>query len=170
MSVVEGSFAKILVRELVKHSDRTYKELRAMPKVFYRKGYKYQLAKSYSTYLPFAPEVTIETEFISFTSRTGLLQIKAGYAWDGASGPTIDTESAIEGSLAHDALYQLIRQKYLGKEFRPLADEALRDICITNGMYKWRASLWYRAVRKAAACAASPDNVKKVYVTKSGSI
>ncbi len=64
------------------------------------------------------------------------------------SGPTIDTKSFMRGSLAHDALYQLMHEKLLTvADARELADKVLRDICITDGMWKVRAWWVYRAVR-----------------------
>jgi len=91
----------------------------------------------------------IATEYLMM-GPDGLLLIHKGYAWDGASGPTIDTKNTMLGSLVHDALYQLMREGYLDIEHRKRADELLRDIMISKGMAKFRARIWYRAVRKAA--------------------
>ena len=52
-------------------------------------------------------------------NESGCLQIAAGYAWDGASGPTIDTRNSMIASLVHDALYQLIRED----NYPPAPDE-----------------------------------------------
>jgi len=76
------------------------------------------------------------------------LTIHEGYAWDGASGPTIDTKSFMRGSLVHDALYQLISTKKLGKEHRRDADKVLYRICREDGMSWFRAKYVYYAVRK----------------------
>jgi len=93
--------------------------------------------------------VHIVTEYIQMTAA-GELRIRAGYCWDGASGPTIDTKNTMLGSLIHDALYQLIREGWLDFSHRKAADVLLRDIMISKGMTKIRARIWYRAVRKAA--------------------
>ena len=74
----------------------------------YRKGYKYQLADDYTIQIDTKPPEEIETQFISL-SIDGLLTIKDGYAWDGPSGPTIDTPNFMTPSLVHDAIYQLMR-------------------------------------------------------------
>ena len=95
--------------------------------------------------LPYA----INTKFLHM-DKTGAILIRAGYAWDGASGPTIDTKNTMLGSLIHDALYQLMREGWLDFTWRKRADELLRDIMISKGMTKIRARIWYRAVRKAA--------------------
>lgn len=77
----------------------------------------------------------------------GWLYAKAHYAWDGASGPTFDTKNSMRGSLFHDILCQLIESGALDRKYRKYADELLRDILIEDGMWKFRANLWYHAVR-----------------------
>ena len=89
--------------------------------------------------------------------------VKSGYAYDGPSGPTIDTKSSMRGSLAHDALYQLIRQGYLPGIARIRADNFMHKCFIEDGMWRWRASSWRKAVSKFAVSAADPKNKKKVY-------
>lgn len=77
----------------------------------------------------------------------GRLQIAEGYAWDGASGPAIDTASFMRGSLVHDALYQLIRRRVLPPAARKPADGLLVSVALADGMWYVR-SLWvYAAVR-----------------------
>ncbi len=127
----------------------------------YRKGFKYQLAEDYQIKINICPVDPIKLDFISLTSD-GMLSILKGYAWDGASGITIDTKSSMRGALVHDALYQLLRMKLINACWRTYADELLRDICIEDGMYKWRANMWYEAVNKLAAFAADPKNTKKI--------
>jgi hypothetical protein len=103
------------------------------------------------------------TEFITLTPE-GELIIRSGYAWDGPSGPTFDTPSSIRGSLVHDALYQLLRAELLPIDARDIADQELYRICVEDGMWKWRARLWLRAVRKCAAGAADPVHKKPLLV------
>jgi hypothetical protein len=74
----------------------------------------------------------------------GQLHIRAGYAWDGASGPTIDTKAMIKASLLHDALYQLIRAHRLPLTLREECDNIFHWYLRKFGMSKFRA--WY--VRK----------------------
>jgi len=71
----------------------------------YRKlrHYKYQLMQDFTINIEIETEEDIETSFIGLTTD-GELTIKNRYAWDGPSGPTIDTKSFIRGSLVHDAL------------------------------------------------------------------
>lgn len=87
----------------------------------------------------------------------GLLFIKAGYHWDGPSGPTIDTKTFMPGSLVHDALYQLMREGVLPQSARKRCDEILKEICIEDGMNRLRAWSVYRGVRLGGGKARKPD-------------
>ncbi len=80
----------------------------ATKRIAYRSGYKYQLAKAYSIGINIKPGKDIKTKFIKL-DRTGKLTIVGGYAWDGPSGPVVDTKENMRASLVHDALYQLMR-------------------------------------------------------------
>jgi len=104
----------------------------------------------------------IVTEFITLFTD-GMLLIRKGYAWDGASGPAIDTKNIIRGSLVHDALYQLLRQGNLDMSWREQADKDLKRICLEDGMSKLRAWYVYKCVRGFARRAAMPKHKKKVY-------
>lgn len=119
------------------------------------KGYKYQLAQSYSCDLPEAFNgIDCDTPYIIIVNNR--LLIKQNYAWDGPSGPTFDTKNFIRGSLVHDALYQMIRAGKLIKVFRVDADQLLRKICRDDGMNRFRAWYVYSAVRLFAAGAIKP--------------
>jgi hypothetical protein len=129
----------------------------------YRSGYKYQLAETYehqlsSAFLPFLRELSIPitTEFLRLDC-TGKLVILIAYAWDGPSGPTFDTPDSMRGSLAHDALYQLIRLGLLPRECRHLADLEFHHILLEDGMDEARAWIWYEGVKNFAAGASLPQ-------------
>ena len=77
----------------------------------------------------------------------GRLAIRAGYSWDGASGPAIDTPNIMVASLAHDALYQLISEGHLPKRCRRAADLTLRKLCERAGMGAFRRWYVWLAVR-----------------------
>jgi hypothetical protein len=128
-----------------------------MSVIWYRCGYKYQLVSDYTTYVNVAPKWVIKNEYLSLDTE-GKLSIRAGYAWDGPSGPTWDSKNSMRGSLVHDALYQLMREELLSPHFRKKADKELYRICVEDGMWRWRAHLWYLAVSKLAGPAASPTN------------
>lgn len=114
--------------------------------IYFQKGFKYQLIKDYSLNINIQTEAEIVADFIKL-SPNGLLMIKKGYAWDGASGPTIDTNNCLRGSLVHDVLYQLMRHQLVDLKHREYVDKLFESICIEDGMFKWRARLWYWAVR-----------------------
>jgi len=81
----------------------------------YRAGYKYQLAETYAVQIGVTPLATIEHPFFRLTVL-GWLTIQAGYAWDGASGPAIDTKSFMRGSLVHDVCYQALSLGLLSRQ------------------------------------------------------
>lgn len=83
------------------------------------------------------------------------LRFAPGYAWDGASGLTVDTPNTMVPALGHDGLYQLMREGGLPLEYREKADALLRDMMIERGVWKVRAWAWYWAVRKFAGPAAT---------------
>jgi len=113
-------------------------------KIKYREvKWKYVLTGTYLYALGVQTE--IETRFISL--HRGVLEIKQWYAWDGASGPAIDTKTILRGSLVHDALYQLMWEGLLPQSYRKKADKILYRICREDGMSLWRAQYVYRAVR-----------------------
>jgi len=127
----------------------------------YRSGYKYQTVEDAVFQLPEILGYNIETEYISLT-WTGTLSIRRGYAWDGASGPTIDTKNTMQGSLVHDALYQLMRERHLPAEFREIADRILQRILVEDGMSSVRAWSWYTGVNWGGGPSADPANDKVV--------
>lgn len=132
-----------------------------MNRIYYRGGYKYQLARQYRVRLSLR-DTEARTKWLVLDAD-GHLTIRAGYAWDGPSGPTIDTPSFMRGSLVHDALYQLIRLGKLHPNEREAADDELRRICLEDGMPSWRAWWVHRAVRRHAARSALPENKKQTH-------
>ena len=112
----------------------------------FKQNYKFVLTEDFSVQTKLTPSVEGVVPSFIVLSKDGMLNISRGYAWDGATG-AIDSKSIIRGSLVHDALYQLIREGHLDKSFRKQADETLRDLCIEDGMSKFRATYVYAAVR-----------------------
>lgn len=115
--------------------------------IHYRSGYKYQLKRPVVVATKIRPdeEKTIDT-FIKL-GTDGTLEISDTYAWDGPSGPTIDTKNFMRGSLVHDTLYQLMREGGLDKAtWRKAADEELVRLCREDGMTRIRA-WWMLAAR-----------------------
>ena len=146
----------------------------------YRTGYKYQTAKICRIKVDIRPEKEIKTRYISL-DLLGNLVIEEGYAWDGCSGPTKDTESNMRAGAVHDALYQLMRMGLLGQEWRKQADKELKRIFTIDGMrvaersgsimksvrkrtVKIRAYYFYKAVRGFGKSSASTDNQKEILI------
>jgi hypothetical protein len=126
-----------------------------MDKIYYRnlKQYKYQSMRDYKYQTTIRLNHDIKIQGFIALSSTGLLTISKGYAWDGPSGPTIDTNNFMRGSLVHDALYQLMRMKLLSVTLKDLADHLLRQICREVGMCWFRAWYVYWGVRLFAKSA-----------------
>ena len=95
----------------------------------YRKleKYKYQLVEDITIQTSVRPKYNIFTTYCSLMTN-GLLTIYAGYASDGASGPTRDDKTNMTAAMGHDCLYQLIRGGFLSPKYRLEADITLRDI------------------------------------------
>jgi len=129
----------------------------------YKEGYKYQLVSDYRLNLGFKPPFgKISAGSWLHMYSNGDLLIKAGYAWDGPSGLTIDTKSSMRPSLVHDAGYQLIRWKLLPINYRKKFDDLFRQLCLDDGMPEFRADVWAKMVKAFAASAADPINRKPV--------
>ncbi len=72
----------------------------------------------------------------------------------------------MRGSLVHDALYQLMRERHLDhRVHRKPADKVFRDICLADGMSPVRAAVVYRAVRAAGLKSAKPRKKVKDKIT-----
>lgn len=89
--------------------------------------------------------VEIDLPYCSL-DKSGRLTAKVRYRWDGASGPTIDTASSMRGSLFHDIIWQLIEEGYLADKVRHYSNRLFRDTCIEDGMWSFRAHIWYYSV------------------------
>ena len=142
-------------------------------KIFYRKvGNRYELTRAYCIQTTIRIPAPIEIrgwrnrEWFTYArlDPDGTLTIYAGYSWDGASGPAIDTDTIMRGSLVHDALYQFIRLMLLGHEWRPVADLLLKTVCLDAGMWAIRAEWVYLAVRTFAARSVQPAGLESALV------
>ena len=121
----------------------------------YRKlnKYKYELMESLEVKFRDI-EINLDNEFEDFLVVSHFIYldpnriyINKGYAWDGASGPAIDTKNFMIPSIVHDALYQLIKYELLDISERKKADQILKELCLRCGMSKFRATYVYLSVR-----------------------
>jgi len=127
--------------------------------IIYRDGYKNQLLEDFQYPTGIKIKDAVKSNFL-FLSMEGLLTVLSGYAWDGPSGPTLDTKDFMRGSLVHDALYQLMREKKISKLCRPIADDLLYQICREDGMWAFRAAYVRWGVKRWAAKAADYHYLK----------
>ncbi|MFM2120146.1 MAG: hypothetical protein RL722_1614 [Pseudomonadota bacterium] len=126
--------------------------------ITYNGGYKYQLREDFVVDIPLQQVRDIRTDYIELTPQ-GRLTIRKGYAWDGPSGPTIDTRNFMRGSLVHDALYQLMRERHLNlDQHRQPADRILELMCREDGMWWLRAWWVYLGVHYFGRPAADPSD------------
>jgi len=118
------------------------------------KGYKYQTVGATEFDTPIKPSSKIGNGYITLYPN-GKMEIADGYCWDGPSGPTLDRRENMRGSLAHDALYQLMRCGALSSHYRNMADEYFIKICREDGM--WAITGWfdYNALRLFGSRAAT---------------
>jgi hypothetical protein len=93
----------------------------------------------------------------------GLLTISKGYAWDGPSGPALDTRTWMRASLVHDALYQLLREDHLPPEMRKTVDGLMREHLLQDGMNRFRAWYSYHGVRLFGAPSAKPVQGARIF-------
>ena len=114
----------------------------------YRKltPYKYQLTKDEKYFMGnIYPTVPFDDEYMSL-SLSGILTVKKGYAWDGATGG-IETHVIRRASLIHDAYCQLIEKGCIPISFRLNVDIVFRRICKEDGMSWLRTWYTYTAIR-----------------------
>lgn len=87
----------------------------------------------------------------NFSIKNGTVNVYSRHWWDGASGPTFDSDSSMEASLWHDIFYFLIEHHFIGKrdpkKFRKWADKVFYNDLKRGGMWFPRARVWFRAVR-----------------------
>jgi hypothetical protein len=126
-------------------------------------SYKYQLVKKFR-YQTGILGFDIDLEYIKLDSNGNLTVLK-NYAWDGASGPTINTLNSMRASLVHDVLYQLLRMKELTQDQVIVSDKLFRKILIKDGMNSFRAWYWYKGLRLANGKAAKPGTQKPPEIT-----
>lgn len=111
----------------------------------YIAGTKYQLVEDFSIPTPVIGEAIDDRFFMLYPS--GLLTIRAGFGWDGASGPTFDTKDCMSASLVHDVFCILMRDRRLSyARWQDIINEFFHTMCLAAGMWPWRAKLWHAGV------------------------
>lgn len=118
------------------------------------------LYPKYSDYLNRDGRAVLSLEPVGDVTR---LWLRAGYEWNGASGPTIDTSDTMWPSGMHDAGTKLCRAGYLSQRMVKVLDGMIRDMMIdraggnwfTRQLRKARAWAWYAGVRMPFGTAAA---------------
>ncbi len=113
----------------------------------YTEGWKYRLEEDYTIQTPVKPDFTIANSPYYVLTPDGMLYIREGFSWDGASGPTLDTQSSMRPSLVHDAFCQMMKDRKLDyKKWSPVVHKFFKDLCIEDGMSPLRAWIWHQGV------------------------
>lgn len=131
-------------------------------KCYYEKGKKYQLTR----------DMVLKTEVKGYHVKTdyaelfedGTLHIFRKWAWDGASGPTINDKTTMRGTGGHDVFYKFLRHELLPPETKPLIDLTLQKYLKKDGSRAERAWLWFAGLTIWGDKAADPNNKNKEYV------
>lgn len=114
--------------------------------ILYACGYKYQLRENAIAESRVRPCELVQHEYFAIDTD-GLILVRRGYAWDGASSIAVDTPGTIYASLFHDVLYQAIRLYLLEHSFRNDADLTYYDLCVAGGVNRVRAYYHYLGLR-----------------------
>lgn len=125
-------------------------------RLYFKRGYKYQTTRTYYIELHVTPFAPIELPFVRMNMQ-GRTFIWAGYAWNGASGPTIDTLDSMITSLVHDLGYQLIRLGLIDPSYKTYFDKLLVVIGIEDGMLVLRVEGWKVAVELFGGSSCRPS-------------
>jgi hypothetical protein len=121
--------------------------------ISYKEGFNFQLENDYTVRINISTQ-ECQSAFITLDT-SGVLTIKKGYAWNGLTGPTIQTINGLRASLIHDALYQLMEESSLDRVYRINADIEFRNACLEDGMWKIRAWTYFYCLRWFAESAAT---------------
>lgn len=113
--------------------------------------FKYEMIVDFYFLSPKIDCYECETNF--FKVKDGCITAKKGYAWDGCSGPTIDDDTNMRGSLFHDIWYQAMSEGLLPRNWRTrrVADKFFLSILKEDGMPWFRRTAYFYSVRGAGA-------------------
>jgi len=131
----------------------------------FQAGFKYQLTEDSVYPTKILPPADIDTKFVSL-SRDGMMILRAGFAWNGVSGPTVQRNSNRRGGAFHDGVYRLIRfglMDFLPRdEVREKADNMLKEIWLADGMWSWLVKAEIAVLKRFGEDAARPSGEPEV--------
>ncbi len=115
----------------------------------YKSGYRYVSQEAVLVDIGSDLHAPLNAPFASIAAER--LCVMSRYAWDGASFTPFKwfgtAKPLLTPSLVHDALYQLIREGLLDRQYRAAADRLFREMLLARGV--WRVVAWaaYWSVR-----------------------
>jgi len=134
----------------------------AKPLLHYKSGYKYQTTETITLQTRITPDEPITSKWL-YLDLSSKLTIMGGYAWDGPSGPTWDTDNSIIPSLYHDAMAQLLRQELINQEWLSFINIEFDDMLKERGMSWLRRRIWRRGLWLTGGSFANPKNIKIIH-------
>ena len=114
--------------------------------ILYARGYKYQLRENAIAESGVRPCELVQHEYFAIDTD-GLILVRRGYAWDGASSLAIDDPGTIYASLFHDVGYQAIRLGLIADVWRLELDRMYERLCREGGVPWFRAKYHYLGLR-----------------------
>ena len=129
--------------------------------IAYRDGFQYQLVEDAEFQTSLRPKKWIRTKFVNL-SPAGLLLLKEGFAWDGPSGPAMDTPASMYGSAPHDGTYRLMRFRLIARDQQKLADDDYKRFCLEAGMWEFRAWMHFNALRSFGGASTDPASERPI--------
>ena len=132
-----------------------------MNQIAYKAGFKYQLAEPYEAMTGIIG-CNASTDYFDLMP-TGKLFVHSGYAWDGPSGPTVDTRNFMRGSLEHDVFYQAMRLGLIPKHLKAMADRRLYAVCREDGMSRIRAWWVLKGLEIGGRKSTLPSHRQKIH-------
>ena len=123
--------------------------------------WKWRLEESYRYWTPIR-NIYIDTPY-AVLQENGWLLLRAGYAWDGSTGVR-DTKSSQAASAVHDVGYQMMRLGLLPQSYREAFDSMYYDFCIVYHMWKPRAWVRWKTVRRVAGPFAKPKGKPEIVI------
>ena len=135
--------------------------------LYFTSGYKHKVEKDLTIYLPWLRTYDINLDHIRLTPN-GFLTAKRGWGWDGASGPTWDTQSSHRGSCFHDVMCYLMRKSYIDIGYKDHADQMAYQLWTMDSKKGWRwlliprYKLWKFALNTVGKTGSRPKDMREI--------
>ena len=127
----------------------------------YRDGYKYQLTEQLLFETDIRPGRNVRSRWVEL-DKCGILRVREGFAWDGASGPVFDRLANMRGGCIHDALYYLMRNGHIPRNLWRAADLEYAKALREDGAWRITVAVDLFGLKLAAGRAAHPRDKKRI--------